>query len=210
MAVKIAIDVVNLGRQYVSVTGSALREGDLGPTNYVAFDGLKVGIADDSAYFRRLLRTMLSGCGIRQIEETTSAAGAHDLVIQHQPDILLLDLQFADGSGLAVLDRIRCDPDDAIATAAVIVVSAHADRRHVVKAARSGANDFIVKPLSARLLYERLKRITTNQQLFVRRQGRALPLPLTGGPQIRPGSGTRTKVVLAPRGNPGDRGVALI
>lgn len=144
---------------------------------YVALDALRIGVIDDSAYFRRLVRTMLVGYGIKQIEEGGTAGEALELVHRWNPDVMLLDWNIGEPGGLAVLDRIRADRDDRIATSAVIVVSAHSDKRHVLKAAKSGANDFIVKPLSARLLYERLKRITTTRLSYVRRLGRAMPLP---------------------------------
>lgn len=153
---------------------------------YVALDALRIGVVDDSAYFRRLVRAMLVGYGIKQIEEGGTAGEALELVHRWNPDVLLVDWNLGEPGGLVVLDRIRADRDDRIATSAVIVVSAHSDKRHVLKAAKSGANDFIVKPLSARLLYERLKRITTTRLSYVRRQGRAIPLPPGTQSPVRP------------------------
>ena len=51
------------------------------PNTYVALDGLKVGIVEDNAYFRRLIRTMLNGMGIRQVWEGTTVASGWEMVV---------------------------------------------------------------------------------------------------------------------------------
>lgn len=158
------------------MSSNSIRGDELTLPTYVALDALRVGIADDSSYFRRLVRTMLVGYGIKQIEEGSTANDAFDIVVRWRPDVLLLDWNLGEPGGHVVLDRIRTDRDDRVATSAVIVVSAHSDKRHVLTAAKSGANDFIVKPVSARLLYERLKRLTGARLAYARRQGRAHPL----------------------------------
>lgn len=143
---------------------------------YVALDGLKVGIVEDNAYFRRLVRTMLNGMGIRQIWEATTVAGGWEIVVRNHPDVLLLDWAIDGEDGVRLLDRIRCHADDFIATQAVVFLSAHTDKRHVLHAARLGANDFIVKPVSARVLYERIRRLTQSRFNYYRRGGRLVPI----------------------------------
>jgi two-component system chemotaxis response regulator CheY len=145
------------------------------PNTYVALDGLKVGIVEDNAYFRRLVRAMLNGLGIRQIFEATTVVGGWDIVLRSRPDVLLLDWNIDGDDGIRLLDKIRCHPDDEVATLAVVFLSAHTDKRHVLHAARLGANDFIVKPVSARVLYERLRRLTQTRFTYHRRAGRLVP-----------------------------------
>jgi two-component system chemotaxis response regulator CheY len=146
------------------------------PNTYVALDALKVGIVEDNAYFRRLVRAMLGGLGIRQISEATTLAGGWDIVLRNRPDVLFLDWNLDGDDGIGLLDRIRCHPDDYVATLAVVFLSAHTDKRHVLHAARLGANDFIVKPVSARVLYERLRRLTQTRFTYYRRAGRLVPV----------------------------------
>lgn len=148
-------------------------------TTYTALDGLRFGVVDDNAYFRRLLRTMLGGFGVRQIAEASTLAEGWEVLTRAKPDILLVDWQLGDGTGggLELLDRIRTHPSDVVATQAVVVVSAYSDRRHVLSAVKLGANDFIVKPVSARILYERIRRLVQSSQRYARTAGRMAPLP---------------------------------
>jgi two-component system chemotaxis response regulator CheY len=154
------------------------------PNTYVALDGLRVGVVEDNAYFRRLIRTMLVGLGIRQVLEAATVAGGWEIVVRSHPDVLLLDWNIDGEDGVRLLDRIRCHPDDFIATQAVVFLSAHTDKRHVMHAARLGANDFIVKPVSARILYDRLRRLTQARFSYYRRGGRLVPIagPVAAAP----------------------------
>lgn len=164
---------------------------------YLALDALRIGIVDDNAYFRRLVRTMLSGFGVRQVLEATTVDAAWEIVLRQTPDVLLVDWNLGGEDGIRLLDRIRTHPSDRLATQAVVFLSAHTDKRHVLTAARLGANDFIVKPVSARVLYERLRRLTSTR-LAYRRQGDRL-VPAMGGPTAaRPVAGPGKRVIPEP------------
>src|SRR5919202_722026 len=77
-----------------------------------------------------------------------------------RPDLVLLDLLLAGGSGLAVLDRVRAadgigsriDPD-----VPVIVVSARAAEVDRVRGFARGADDYVVKPFSYAELVARVR-----------------------------------------------------
>ncbi|BBE71808.1 response regulator [Oharaeibacter diazotrophicus] len=142
---------------------------------FVALDQLRVAVVDDNAYFRRLVRTMLTGLGVRQVVEAATVEEGWQVATQQTPDVLLVDWNLSGQEGGTLLDRIRTHHDLGVATMAVVFVSAHTDKRHVLAAARLGANDFIVKPLSPRVLYERLKRLSTNRIEYVRVGGRLVP-----------------------------------
>lgn len=149
---------------------------------YILLDALRVGIVDDNAYFRRILRTMLAGFGIRQLYEGATVAEGWDIVNSHVPDILIADWVLGRGEpGSVLLDRMRTSSDIRVATRAFVFLSAYSDKRHVLTAAKLGANDFIVKPVSARQLYDRLRRVTLANVKYVRRSGRVQPVP--GGQQ---------------------------
>ncbi|WP_075216636.1 response regulator [Mongoliimonas terrestris] len=152
--------------------------------SYLALDGLRIGLVDDNAYSRRLVRAMLNGFGIRQIVEGATAQDGWDMVVRARPDILLLDWNLPDVDGVALLNRIRTHPSDEIATQYVVFLSAYSGQRQVLTAVRIGANDFIVKPVSPRLLYDRLKRLSTARIGYMRRDGRAVPV-LPGQMQVR-------------------------
>lgn len=143
---------------------------------YVRLDALRVGIVDDSAYFRKLAVTMLTAFGIRVILQAATEAEALSMVMTQSPDVLLLDWNLGTaGNGAALLDLLRCHPDERVSTLAVVMVTAYADKRRMLTAVDLGANDVLVKPLSARRLYERLAELSSARQLYARRGSRLVP-----------------------------------
>ncbi len=152
---------------------------------YMALDALRVGLVDDSPYFRRLLRTMLKGMGVTDVLEAPGLAAGWEIASRQTPDILLVDWNLGGEDGIRLLDRIRTSPNDVVATQAVVFLSAHTDKRHVVTAARHGANDFIVKPVSPRVLYDRLARLARTRILY-RRVGDRLVPEMANGLAARP------------------------
>jgi DNA-binding response OmpR family regulator len=148
-------------------------------TRTTSLDLLQVGIVDDNAYFRRITRTMLTGFGVRRVLEAATVTDGWSLVVDGKPDIVMIDWQLGEGTGggLGLLDRIRTSADDFVATQAVVIVSAYSARRHVMAAIQRGANDFVVKPVSARQLYDRLVRVVRGSGRYVRTNGRLVPVP---------------------------------
>lgn len=143
---------------------------------YVRLDALRVGIVDDSSYFRKLAETMLTAFGVRVILQAATEAEALTLVMTQSPDVLLLDWNLGTaGNGAALLDLLRRHPDERVSTLAVIMVTAYADKRRMLTAVELGANDVLVKPLSARRLYERLAELSSARQLYARRGKRLIP-----------------------------------
>jgi CheY-like chemotaxis protein len=143
---------------------------------YVRLDALRVGIVDDSAYFRKLAETMLGAFGVRVILQAATEAEALTMVMTQSPDVLLLDWNLGTaGNGAAFLDLLRRHPDHRVSTLAVVMVTAYADKRRMLTAVDLGANDVLVKPLSARRLYERLADLSSVRQLYARRGNRLVP-----------------------------------
>ncbi len=149
---------------------------------YMALDALRAGLVDDSPYFRRLLRTMLKGMGVSDVVEASSLTAGWEIASRQTPDVLFVDWNLGGEDGIRLLDRVRTSPNESIATQAVVFISAHTDKRHVVTAARCGANDFIVKPVSPRVLYDRLSRLARTRIVYRRVGDRLLPESAIGSP----------------------------
>src|SRR5262249_52873773 len=64
-------------------------------------------------------------------------------VIEHEePQLVLLDLNLPDGSGLDLLRELKRRPD----APEVIVITAHGSERRAIEAVRSGADEYLSKP----------------------------------------------------------------
>jgi threonine synthase len=92
-----------------------------------SLDGLdtrvqRIAIIEDDPDARRLLRRVLQARGEYQIFEAGGGQQGIDLVREHHPDLVLLDLMMPEVDGFEVLDTIRADP--VLADTRIIVITA--------------------------------------------------------------------------------------
>jgi CheY-like chemotaxis protein len=99
-------------------------------------------ICEDEPTLRELMRLSLGPA--YEFAEAADVAESIELAQRLHPDIVLLDVMMPGGSGLAVLEQLRADPD--LAATPVVVVSAFAEESDRVAAADAGANGFLGKP----------------------------------------------------------------
>jgi two-component system, NtrC family, nitrogen regulation response regulator NtrX len=102
-----------------------------------------IAIVDDEPNIGRSLRLILEGEGYR-VSVYDSAAQLHAQRRQLRPDLYLLDVRLPDANGVDLLRMLR----QADETVSVIMISGHATIPDAIDATRSGALDFLEKPLA--------------------------------------------------------------
>jgi two-component system response regulator RegX3 len=83
-----------------------------------------------------------------------TAAAALEQARKHRPDLVLLDLMLPDGSGLDVCRELR-----ASSSVPIIIVSARGEEADRVVGLELGADDYVVKPFSAREVIARIRAV---------------------------------------------------
>ncbi|HYC51265.1 MAG TPA: LytTR family DNA-binding domain-containing protein, partial [Gemmatimonadaceae bacterium] len=147
-------------------------------------------VVDDEPLARRRLRELLlEFSGIEQVGEAVDGASAVSEIDALRPDIVFLDVEMPQGTGLEVLDRITHDP-------AVIFTTAH--DKYAVSAFELQAVDYLLKPFGKDRLARALERlappgggtadrardamaVSANQPLtriIVRDRGRLVPISM--------------------------------
>jgi two-component system chemotaxis response regulator CheB len=105
---------------------------------------IRVLIIDDSALVRDILTKGLSGdSGIEVIGSAPDVYVARDMIVEHKPDVLTLDIEMPKMDGIEFLQKLM--PQYPIP---VVVVSSLTQRgkRITLQALESGALDFVPKP----------------------------------------------------------------
>ena len=105
-------------------------------------DRRRILVVDDEASQRQLLGGFLQSLGM-QVEEAGSAEEALKLIRRSAPNIVLLDVRLPGISGIDALPEIRKIAGDL----PVLLITAHADLRQAVAAMKTGADDYLAKPL---------------------------------------------------------------
>jgi two-component system KDP operon response regulator KdpE len=113
--------------------------------------GKRILIVDDDIY---LLNLMTHIFGRRQAQVYTAADGVEGLrqFYAHQPDLVLLDLMMPDVDGWQVCRQIRQRSG-----VPIIMLSALDRDEHVVRGLDCGADDYITKPFSQKVLLARIR-----------------------------------------------------
>lgn len=105
----------------------------------------KILCVDDSEPNLLLLERYLARRGGVAFVPARTGEEAIELAAREQPDVVLLDLQLPDASGLDVMERLQADARTA--SIPIVIVSADAHEQQLTAAQERGARDYLVKPL---------------------------------------------------------------
>jgi CheY-like chemotaxis protein len=121
---------------------------------------LCVLVVDDNQYMRKMIRTLLVNCGVKDIYEATDGIAALDSIRTVAPDVVILDWEMPLLSGPELVRIVRSPGVFPIPDVPIIMLTGHGERWRVVEAVRLGVNEYLTKPVSAKALYDRLVAIT--------------------------------------------------
>jgi CheY-like chemotaxis protein len=121
----------------------------------------KLLIVDDNDHLREIFRALLQFSGYQTFDAATGIE-AIDKACSMQPDLILMDINLPDMSGIDVVRAIRGNPQTS--QIPIIGLSAVLARDLRDKALQSGMVDYLEKPISAELLRSKIEahRISRN------------------------------------------------
>jgi DNA-binding response OmpR family regulator len=113
-------------------------------------------VAEDEPHILLLIQRKLEAAGYN-LTTTMNGDDALRLALESRPDLLLLDIMMPGREGLEVCREIKAAyGDDA---PPVILISALGQQIDVEAGMAAGANDYIIKPFSPRVLLEHVQAI---------------------------------------------------
>lgn len=136
----------------------------------------RVLLIDDEELMVAHVRRILERAGFA-FHAAHSACEGFDLAESIRPDVILIDKILPDLDGVRLLRRMR--RDESLSTVPVIMLSGQADETARVAALGEGADDFVVKPFSAKDLVARIEanvRLVRLRHAAVWRQGEVVRL----------------------------------
>jgi PAS domain S-box-containing protein len=119
----------------------------------------RVLLADDNGDMRSYVRRLL-GDGGHVVEAVADGRAALEAARRRAPDLVLSDVMMPGLDGFGLLAALRADP--ALRGIPVILLSARAGEEARIEGLAAGADDYLIKPFSAR---ELLARVETNLRL---------------------------------------------
>ncbi|MCE8024072.1 MULTISPECIES: phosphate regulon transcriptional regulator PhoB [Halomonadaceae] len=113
-------------------------------------------IVDDEAPIREMIAVALEMADYRVLE-AANAQSAHTMIVDNQPDLLLLDWMMPGTSGIELARRLK--REEATRELPIIMLTAKSEEDNKILGLEAGADDYITKPFSPRELVARLKAV---------------------------------------------------
>jgi len=129
----------------------------------------RVLVADDNADMRDYLARLLTPH--YEVETVADGRAALDRIEAHPPDLVLADVMMPILDGFGVVAAIRANPD--VRLLPIILLSARAGEGAQIEGLEAGADQYLIKPFSARDL---LARVASQLELVRLRRGAELTI----------------------------------
>lgn len=121
----------------------------------------RILVVDDNLEFLNFMsRDMLPQFGYEALPASRGRQ-AVQMIVEEQPDLVLLDVQMPDMSGLDVLEELRQREIDI----PIIIMTAHGSESIAVQAFQLGATDYLIKPFDLDIVRAAIDRLLTQVRL---------------------------------------------
>jgi CheY-like chemotaxis protein len=136
---------------------------------------LSVLVIDDQQFFRTLLVEVLRSLGVTRISVAVDGLAGLAAFEEHRPDVVITDWMMPNMDGVALTKKIRSHPIEARKQVPIILVTSNSLRSKIEFARTCGIDEFILKPISAKSIVDRLREVVERPRPF-------LTLPTYSGP----------------------------
>jgi len=112
-------------------------------------------IVEDSELNMRLFNDLLEAFGYKTVK-SRDGRQAIPLAREHKPDLIIMDIQLPEISGLELTDRLK--KDDALRHIPIVAVTAFAMRGDEQKIMAAGCDAYLSKPISVTTFLETIRK----------------------------------------------------
>jgi CheY-like chemotaxis protein len=120
---------------------------------------LRVLVVEDNAFMRKMVRSLLLNIGVKKVYEAADGIAGLEQIRAVAPDVIVLDWEMPLLNGAELVRIVRSPGVFPTPDIPIIMLTAHGDRARIVEAVRIGVNEFLCKPVSGKMLADRLTSI---------------------------------------------------
>ena len=135
----------------------------------------RVIVADDHDVVRSGFRSLLADSDIEVVAEATTGNVVLDLISEHKPDLVILDVRMPNGDGLQTLGRIKLDHPDL----PVLMLSTYDNPTYIARAVALGASGYVLKSDPLDRLLDSIQRAAAGETIWTRDELRKVTGALT-------------------------------
>ena len=136
-----------------------------------SLDSLHILLVDDNPHMRAITAAILASAGMRKIREAADGAQALDALRDGPVDMAIVDFNMFPLDGVEFTRLVRNSPDSANPYLPIIMMTGHSEKSRVQEARDAGVTEFVVKPITARAILERMQAVILRPRAFVKADG---------------------------------------
>ncbi|QTC93098.1 response regulator [Brevundimonas goettingensis] len=129
---------------------------------------LSVLLVDDNPPMRTIASAILQSAGIRKIREVGDGAAALEALREAPVDIAIVDFNMFPLDGVEFTRLVRNSPDSPNPYLPIIMMTGHSERHKVMAARDAGVTEFVVKPITAKAIFDRIQAVIVRPRAFVK------------------------------------------
>ncbi|CAN5355223.1 response regulator [soil metagenome] len=146
-----------------------------------ALQALSVLLVDDNQHMRAITSAILQSAGIRKIREVSDGAMALEALRDQAVDLAIVDFNMFPLDGVEFTRLVRNSPDSANPYLPIIMMTGHSEKHRVMEARDAGVTEFVVKPITAKAVFDRIQAVIIRPRAFVKTDGYFGPDRRRGG-----------------------------
>jgi len=128
-------------------------------------EDITVLVVEDYKVSRKMICKMIEKYTQWKVEEAEDGISALQKVVEHQPEVIILDIMMPRMDGYEFLQHIRAVPETA--SIPVLLLTGLKTPESEVKGFELGADDYLTKPIKPKVLIARIKHVLAKRKRFI-------------------------------------------
>ncbi len=126
---------------------------------------------DDNPHMRTIASAVLTSAGIRKVLEAGDGGEALGVLRGHTVDLAIVDYNMFPLDGVEFTRLVRNSPDSVNPYLPIIMMTGHSGKQRVYEARDAGVTEFLVKPITAKAVLDRIQSVIWKPRPFVKTDG---------------------------------------
>ena len=128
-----------------------------------AKDNFKILVADDFDTMIKIIKNILDELGYRNIITARNGEIAWQILNRERIDFIISDWNMPEMTGYELLKIVK-EPSSQLAHIPFLMVTAEAEKSHIMDAVKGGVNQYIIKPFTSDMLREKIDNAIHHQE----------------------------------------------
>lgn len=131
-------------------------------------DQIKILVVEDMFPMLTLIKSLLNIFGFKKIFSARNGEAGYKLYLKEEPDLIITDWHMEPMDGLEMINKIRTDKNSPNPYVPIIVMTGYSSRKRVETARDNGMTEFLMKPYTAKDLYNKIVQLIEKPRQFIK------------------------------------------